>query len=316
MEAEFTYGTKQFPTQKELFDFLFLNKKRLIAQKRAVMKTADCISCQPQIIVEEKSGEATKEGVEPTDAMLPENLKVKVIINTTNWMDMHSDVHIPGLWGKSLSENKMIMHLQEHEMDFEKIIADGANLKAYVKPYTWKELGYSFDGTTEGLTFESTIEKKRNEFMLKQYKNGWVRNHSVGMYYVKVDMAINDESYPNEFDAWKKYFPMIINSEVALAKGYFWYVLEAKCIEGSAVPLGSNSATPTMMVEGCDSTVVKCTNCGADVMIPMDQSSAFCTKCGQQSSKEPPSGTQNNEEPDKSTQKGIDYNYLLTHLKN
>lgn len=286
MENQFNYGNKQFSTQKEMFNFLFKNKKQLIAQKKAVVKHADCFSCPPQVITDHKGGSATKEGTESPDPTLPEVLKTKVIINTTNWLDMHGDVHIPGLWGKSLSENKMIMHLQEHEMEFEKIIADGENLKAYVKPYTWNELGYPFDGITEGLTFESIIEKKRNEFMLNQYKNGWVRNHSVGMCYVKIDMAINDGEYPNEFDAWKKYFPMVINSEVALAKGYFWYVLEAKCIEGSAVPMGSNSATPTMMVEE----------------MPEDM--------------KPPKGTPNKEEPDLSTLGVIDYKYLLQKLKN
>lgn len=282
-----TYGTKQFNSQKEMFDFLFKNKKQLIAQKRAVMKQVDCMPVQP-VILWGKENSATKEGVDPIDPMLPDSLNVKVIINTTNFLDCHGDVHIPGIWTKSLAENKMIMHLQEHEMEFDKIISDGKNLKAYTRTYTWQELGYPYAGVTEGLTFESTIEKKRNEFMLNQYLNGWVRNHSVGMYYVKIDMAINDEDYPNEFEAWKKYYPMIANAEVADAKGYFWYVLEAKCIEGSAVPLGSNSATPVISVEGMP-------------MIEPD---------------EPPCGTQNGCEPGKSTPKGIDYNYLLTHLKN
>ena len=66
------------------------------------------------------------------------------------------------------------------------------------------------------------------------------------MKYVKYDMAINDEDYPNEFEAWNKYYPEIANKKTADEKGYFWYVLEAKVVEGSAVPLGSNFVTPTL----------------------------------------------------------------------
>ena len=278
----YDYGKKQFSTQKELFDFLFKNKKELTAQKKAVTKYADCVTLDP-VVVYEKPTEAAK-GEQENDGAMFDTLRVVVIINTTNFMDCHNDVHLPGIWSKSLAENKMIMHVQEHEMEFEKIISDGKNLKAYTRTYTWKELGYNYPGVTEGLTFDSTIERKRNEFMLNQYKNGWVRNHSVGMRYVKLDMAINDEDYPNEYEAWKKYYPQIANQERADEKGYFWYVTEAKCVEGSAVPLGSNSATPTMSVEEID-----------------------------EPQNEPPSKALTIE-PEQSTH--IDFKYLLTHLKN
>ena len=281
----YNYGTKQFGTQKELFEFLFKNKKQLSAQKRAVTKYADCVTLDPMIIHERPAG--TEKADPLGEDMLPDTLKVVVIINTTNFMDMHDDVHLPGIWAKSLAENKMIMHVQEHEMEFEKIISDGKNLKAYTRTYTWEELGYKYTGVTEGLTFDSTIEKRRNEFMMNQYKNGWVRNHSVGMRYVKLDMAINDDSYPNEFAAWNTYYPQIANKERADERGYFWYVLEAKCIEGSAVPMGSNSATPTMTVEE----------------IPVGEP------------KNEPPILALNIEPVKTTPK-IDYKFLFNNLKN
>jgi hypothetical protein len=241
------YNGKEFPTKKSLFDFMVKNKETLIAQKKAVDKHADAFICNPSIVVDQKIDANKAE--QTIDLIQLDKLKVVVIINTTNFLDRHGDVHIPGLWNKSLLENKAIMHLQEHEMEFDKIISDGDKLKAYTKTYSWAELGYPYEGMTEGLTFESTIERKRNEFMLNQYANGWVRNHSVGMRYVKIDFAINDEDCPNEYEAWKKYYPQIANKEVADERGFFWYVLEAKVIEGSAVPIGSNSATPTISVE-------------------------------------------------------------------
>lgn len=242
------YGQKEFATKKEMFDFLIENKDLLIAQKKSALKTVDCGIVIEPIIVREKGSANKAEGENMPDEKFTE-LKAVVIINTTNLMDSHCDVHLPGLWNKSLKENKMIMHLQEHEREFEKVISDGKELKAYTKTYTWAELGYNYAGTTEALVFESTVLKKRNEFMFNQYLNGWVKNHSVGMYYVRMDMAINDKDYPNEYAAWEKYYPMIANKEKADEKGYFWFVLEAKCMEGSAVVLGSNFATPTISTE-------------------------------------------------------------------
>jgi hypothetical protein len=242
------YGTKEFSSKKELFDFLIQNKNTLIAQKRSTIKTVDCSVAISPTIVREKDIASKALGEDMEDEMM-DKLKVVVIINTTNFMDSHCDVHLPGIWNKSLKENKMIMHLQEHEREFEYVISDGKDLKAYTKTFSWAELGYNYEGNTEALVFESTILKKRNEFMFTQYLNGWVKNHSVGMLYIKMDIAVNDKEYLNEYAAWEKYYPMIANKEVADEKGHFWYVLEAKCIEGSAVVLGSNIATPTISVE-------------------------------------------------------------------
>ena len=313
------YGNMEFATKKELFKFLSENKEKLIAQKRAVKKEVDCSVILKPVLVFDKQKNAHKAGGEIIDPINLDSLKVVCIINTTNFLDCHGDVHIPGLWNKSLQENKMIMHLQEHEMEFDKIIADGDNLKAYAKPFNWSELGYPYPGTTEALVFESEILRKRNEYMMNQYANGWVRNHSVGMFYVKMDMAINDEEYPNYYEAWKKYYPQIANKEVADEKGYFWYVLEAKCIEGSAVPLGSNTATPTLDNGTGKSakSMMECPECGCEFEgEPGDE----CPKCGYvveacKPKNQPTKVTGKKIEPPKGTQK-IDYSYLIKNIKN
>lgn len=273
------YNDQEFKTKKELFNFLIDNKDKLVAQKKAIMKKADCPVIIKPVIRDTKTAarKAAGETIEPTDI---DSLNVEVVINTTNYMDSHDDVHLPGIWNRSLQNNKMLMHIQEHRMEFSKVIADGDELKAYTKTFTWKELGYDYEGNTEALIFESKILRKRNAYMMLQYANEWVRNHSVGMYYVKLDIAIDDEDYPNEYEAWQKYYPEIANKETADEAGYFWYVLEAKLVEGSSVPIGSNTATPTRSIGKNDS----------------------------------PTGTQHKSDPDTSTQ--IDYNYLITHLKN
>ena len=41
-------------------------------------------------------------------------------------------------------------------------------------------------------------------------------------------------------------YNILFLKETAIEKGYFWAVLEAKLIEGSAVVIGSNPVTPTL----------------------------------------------------------------------
>lgn len=239
------FPNQQFETKEALFEALKANKKTLIATKKATEKRADAVSYGYIETVSKYATNKTEGDMQTTDL---NTLNVKVVINTTNFLDSHGDVHVNGIWNKSVNDNanKGFLHLQEHERDFDKVISD--NAKGYVQSMTWKQLGLPYDGKTEALIFESTIEKKRNEFMLNQYANGWVKNHSVGMRYVQLELAINTEAeYDKEYKAlWDEYYPIIANKEVADERGYFWVVKEAKIVEGSAVVMGSNSATPTL----------------------------------------------------------------------
>lgn len=236
------YLGKEFATQDELFKFLVENKTSIIAQKKAATKHADAISSTPMLMIEK---------ADVADLGDKEELKVTVVINTTNLMDSHYDVHINGIWDKSVSENKMILFLQEHKMAFDKIIADGEDLTAYVKEFTWKELGFDYEGKTQALVFEATIKRSRNKFMHGQYGKGFVKNHSVGMRYVKLTLCVNSEEeyYGAEKEAWDKYIDLVVNRKDAEEAGFFWAIKEAKCIEGSAVPKGSNIATPTLDIK-------------------------------------------------------------------
>lgn len=227
-----------FKTDKELLDFIVENKEDILYSKKQTYKKADGFSSN---VVIAKSFGVSKSAIQNKD----DDIDAVLIINTTNLLDSHNDVHIKGLWDKSISENKKIKHLQEHQMSFDKIIADKDDLKVYTKEYTWKQLGYDAKGKTEALVFESKIKKDRNPFMHKQYLENNVDNHSVGMRYMKLVLCINNEDYGAEFEAWEKYAPSVANTADLERTKYFWAVTEAKAIEGSAVPIGSNPITPT-----------------------------------------------------------------------
>ena len=243
------FPNKQFETKDELFKALKENKAELIATKKMQTKEADStfnVIDKDFIIGTNKSDVTKAEDIN--------TIKAELIINTTNIMDSHSDVHLKGIWNKSTKEQKNILLLQEHQMKFNSIISD--SVTAEVKRMTWKSLGFDLEGDTEALIFNAEIDKARNEFMFNQYAKGYVKEHSVGMRYVKLELALNSESKydTEEKEVWDKYIKEIVNKEAAEEQGYFWAVSEAKIIEGSAVVKGSNYATPTISVEAVKDT--------------------------------------------------------------
>jgi hypothetical protein len=105
-------------------------------------------------------------------------------------MDSHSDVHLKGIWNKTVKEQKNLLLLQEHQMKFNSIISDKVTAK--VENHKWKDLGFDFEGD-QALVFNVEIDKDRNDFMFNQYAKGYVKEHSVGMRYVK-RLAVNSDS--------------------------------------------------------------------------------------------------------------------------
>jgi hypothetical protein len=242
---------KSFKTKKEMLSEIVKNKDILIAQKKATIKHTDGIDL---FYVNGKL--INKADISQIDINNTNAINVKAVINTTNIMDSHDDVHIPGLWTKTLQENRNIMHLQEHIMAFDKIISSGDDLEAYTTFYNWRDLGLEANGETQALEFNSNVKKNRNKFMFEQYVNNYVTNHSVGMRYIKLFLAVNDSDFKEEFETWSRYINSVINREMAEEKGYFYAVTEAKLIEGSAVVIGSNHITPTRSVTPKNEDVV------------------------------------------------------------
>lgn len=224
-----------FSTRKELYDWLVNNKQSVFTQKKSVIKHGDGV---PNIagmpVISEKQETNSDKRI------------VKAVINTTLLLDSHDDVHMDGIWNKSLKERRYTILNQEHKHTFEAIISEGEDVDVSVEEYTWKELGFNFKGKTQGLTYKALIEPETNPMMYKRYIQGKVRQHSVEMMYVKMAMAINDKDYKEEYAEWEKVYPLIANKDQADERGYFFSIYEAKHLGGAAVPLGSNHATPTI----------------------------------------------------------------------
>lgn len=233
----------EFSSQKDMLKAIAENKAALSALKKSAVKFTDGFD---YLLTAE---DVVKGVIKSNDAVAgdPTELKVRVVMNTTKVLDSHWDVHIDGLWKRTLQHSSTKLHLQEHKRDFDKVISSDA--KAFVKNMSFSDLGYAdLEGSTQALLFDSTVKASRNKLMFEQYKNGWVNNHSVGMSYVDFAVCINSEERwcKEEKENWEKYFPMVANAQDAEKAGFFWAVTEAKLIEGSAVLFGSNWVTPTL----------------------------------------------------------------------
>jgi len=249
---------KSFETKDEMFTALKAEAKEIIAEKKSVTKEADGLG----IVSITGGSSVVKEALKNLDKSvnyakeikaLPK-LIVKFVSNTTNFFDTHRDVHIGGLWNNTIAENGQngFPHIQEHESSFANVISDGMDVKTYLEETTFKALGFiNYEGATQALKVESSIDPNRNIFMYGQYANGWVKNHSVGMRYVTIIFCANSEmeSMAEEKAEWDKYYPLISNKTDVEAVGYFWAVTEAILREHSAVVFGSNKITPTESVE-------------------------------------------------------------------
>lgn len=239
-------------TGKSLYDYLVKNEALIFHTKKSTIKKSDGIFSMP-MYVDDKGNLVSKSEMDQVN-IDPNRIKVVVVINTTNWYDSHGDVHIPGIWKKTLSDNKKtgFYLLNNHDREFDDVIAEGC--KGYTKNMSWSDLGIDIQGTTEALVFDGIIEKDRNEFMFDQYRKGYVKKHSVGMRYMKMVTCINDDNYLVQKENWDKYIELVANRDEAEADGYFWAILEAQCIEGSAVLFGSNPVTPTIEVTDIDTS--------------------------------------------------------------
>ncbi|MXV39342.1 hypothetical protein GO491_11755 [Flavobacteriaceae bacterium Ap0902] len=225
--------------KSELTQFLLNNEKALITQKKVIKTKSEAVAGRISVL---KTNATKSEGFDGESN--PNELELKLVLNSCGIMDSHRDVHIPGLWKKTLQENKNIYHLESHKTDFDKIISDVH--KCYTEIVPFSSLGINGSGSVECLIMEATAKKEYNPLMFRMYKEHKVKQHSVGMRYVKISLCINDEDAGANFEAWEKYYPYVINKDEADKYGYFYAVTEAKLIEGSAVLFGSNPITPDL----------------------------------------------------------------------
>lgn len=236
------YIIKQFPDKKfttKMDQTRFIKKKmdELKGIKMSEYKTNSVVNVSG---IEEKEFEPE---IEKIDSDI---IQVKAVINTTNIIDSHMDLHLAKIWNKTVKDNPFSYHLKQHQAEFESVISNKA--KSYNETMNFNQLGLNVDFKTVANINEFTLERKKMKFMFDAYVNGDVKQHSIGMMYVNLELAYYDEDSEKNMNYFNEMKKLAVNEKVADEMGYFWVVSEAKKREGSAVVFGSNSITPTLFV--------------------------------------------------------------------
>lgn len=242
-----------FKEKKALFDYLVTNKKQLIRQKSSMPIKSEGIFSTPSIITSgSKDIFSAKSGLLSDGEILPDGvLRAKVVANAANFVDSHKDLILPDAPKKSIKERKGLIPML-HDHIHETTAEIGDVLDILLLDYAVRELGYNADGSTQGLTFIVDIRKDYNEKIYERYKSGRARQHSIGLRYLKMQLAVNSQDYPEELANFDKYYDQIINKEVVDQSGYYWVVSEYMLIENSVVLFGSNPYTPTAEIATSD----------------------------------------------------------------
>ena len=217
-------------------------KEELINIKKSATKYSDVCKMLP---IKDDS-----EGVLKLDVDLGSDLAqdmVKVIANTYYWLDSHGDVHVKGCFTKSISEQLpagKIFHFDNHEHSFAAKVGNVENTEE--RKVKWSDLGVTKEGTTICVVGTTKLVSDYNKQVFDAYKSGQIDQHSVGMQYVNLALAVNNPSEEEEYKLWQAVYPLLGNPEKADGQGYFWVIKEAKLKEYSCVLWqGSNSLTPT-----------------------------------------------------------------------
>ncbi|NGM63500.1 hypothetical protein G5B30_16445 [Sphingobacterium sp. SGG-5] len=233
---------KEFTEKRDMFKALKEHKDDIIALKKAAIKFTDPIGYAIREAISSKEEAEDKVPV-IGDFVYP-------VINTTNYLDSHSDVHIDGIWDVSLKDQKgKIYYIINHDLELGKVIAFPGNVEAYVKTLEWSELGQNYVGKTQALIFKVKLTDSSNKDALNAIINKEPLENSVRMRYISMTLCIDDSSdeYRQEYENFYKYLSVIANKEKAMEQGYFWAITEAAIHkEGSAVLFGSNDATPIL----------------------------------------------------------------------
>ncbi len=231
---------------KDLYKFLIEHKSQLILQKKSILKKTDPITAAPEYFY--VKGDSVTKAASSEISPDATTVRVKVIANTALWCDSQMDVLLPDCWKRSIKQNKsQIPHIHDHLHESDSDVGDVVDI--YSMEMQLSDFGINKSGVTQSLIFETDIRKSYNEKIFNKYKAGKMNQHSIGLQYLKIELAVNDEESEKEHDFWNKYIDQVINREYVEEKGYFWVVPEIKLMENSCVLFGANSLTHTLEVK-------------------------------------------------------------------
>jgi len=236
------FPKKEFATKEEMFSEFRDNIAGIIDLKKADIQK----SCEKGIAVTCKSLDLLKFQDQLKAIKIDDNYYY-VAVNTTRILDSHNDLHLDGLWNKSVKDQQGNNYLvADHNLCIDDVIVKKEHIEMFVAMLPFALLGKDYPGNTQALVYKFPKDKVIHSKAKEWLDSGDQIEASVRMQYVDIAFAM-DSNAPQDATEKKNYddnFGYIANSKDFEYIPYYFIIKEAKNIrESSLVVFGSNPVT-------------------------------------------------------------------------
>lgn len=236
------FPKSEFATKEDLFAHLRVNADSLIDLKKADIQK----SCEKGLTVSCKSLDL-KKFESQLKAIKIEDGFYYIAVNTTWVLDSHDDLHVDGIWGKSVKEQQGNVYLvADHDLCIDSVVVRKEHIQMFTAKLPFAMLGYDYSGDTEALIYKIPKDKIIHDKVKQWLDSGDAIEASVRMQYVVIEFAM-DSNAPEDAPAkarYDSYIGKIANKDDFEYIPYFFIIKEAKNIrESSLVIFGSNPVT-------------------------------------------------------------------------
>lgn len=250
------FQDRTFATKEELFTELKANNDFIIGAKKSDIQK----SCEKGISVTCKSLDLLKFQDQNKALKIDDNFYY-IVVNTTNILDSHDDLHVKGIWKRTVVDQQGRNYLvADHELEIANVIVRKEHIEMFTAVIPFSVLGRSFEGNTEALIYKFPKSQVKNAVVKEWLESGDDIEASVRMQYVTILLALdsNNPEDATEKKNYDDYIGQIANKAEFDYIPYFYVIKEAKNIrESSLVVFASNSTTGRIKVAVDDTTEIK-----------------------------------------------------------
>lgn len=236
------FPDKTFSTKEELFKELKANKEIFIEAKKSLIQK----SYDKGISVTCKNLDLLKFTDQLKGIKIDDNYYY-IAVNSTRVLDSHDDLHVDGIWKKSIKEQQGKNYLVvDHDLSIKSVVVRKEHIEIFTAKIPFSLIGKPYDGDTEALIYKVPKDKVRDETIKEWLDSGDSIEGSVRMQYVTVLLAMdsNDPDDETEKTNYDEYIDQIANKKDFDYIYYYFIIKEAKNVkESSLVVFGSNGAT-------------------------------------------------------------------------
>ena len=239
---------KEFATKEDMFAELRKSKKQLIDFKTSQIYK----SCEKDNSIYSRPIDVSKYSDANKGIQGDENFYY-VAVNSTGILDSHGDLHVKGIWNKSIKEQQGKNYLVlDHKMEVGNTVVKKEYIETFAMDLPFSVVGKNYDGNGEFLIYKFPKDKVINSIAKEWLESGDAIESSVRMQYVKVSLAMNSENKADaeEKSTYDNNIDLVANKSDFDNIEYFFVVKEAANRgESSLVLAGSNHVTGVIQIE-------------------------------------------------------------------